>query len=129
AGGGWGGATAGGRGPGSASFAPVVGPLHDIRPLARLGGEEGAEFLGRGDVRLDAELGQVLPCLGGAQAGNDRAVELVDDARRRAGGWQAPRPERQYVVGVTPLQHGGGIPRSGAGGAARGGHPPPPTAR
>src|SRR5262249_7702441 len=87
---------------GSASFDLDVGRLENVRPLARLGGEEGAELLGRGDVRLDAEFGQALPGFGGAQAGNDRAVELVDDVRRRAGARPDPRPPPPYPLPITP---------------------------
>src|SRR5262245_46195755 len=103
---------------GSASFDLDVGRLENVRPLARLGGEEGAELLGRGDVRLDAEFGQALPGFGGAQAGNDRAVELVDDVRRRAGGCQEPGPERQYEVGIAAFDHGGDIRQISAAGLA-----------
>src|SRR5262249_57919127 len=103
----------------SASFNLDIGFLHDIRPLACFGGEEGAELLGRGDVRLDAELARFCFVSGERRPATTAPLSLsmISAACRRGPGC----PSRTTIPSRdSHLRSWGGRPADTRFGAGRG---------
>src|SRR3954471_15267490 len=90
-------------GKGAALIDLDAGLVRDRRPSRRLGADECREILRRADFRFRAQTCEAGLGILGLENLVDRAVELLDDRRRRSGRSQQSRPERGHKLGISAL--------------------------